>query len=108
MSLYDPDTSTNKEMDTQTSRIMKSKSGHALGQMIDDDDSKDNGLYYYDSLEQCNGKDLDKFKPNPYNLSQQKTLLYDSTLGFIGNNEENGSSRQSSNSDSFEASDNEM
>lgn len=76
--------------------IIKSKSGHAIGHHWTSEDKCESSYYEKPS---CNGKEQ--------KLSQPKTMLYDSTVGFLGS-ENGGGSRKSSNSDSFDGIDNEM
>ncbi|XP_021702895.1 centrosomal protein of 104 kDa isoform X1 [Aedes aegypti] len=77
--------------------IIKSKSGHAIGHHHWASEDKCESSYY--EKPSCNGKEQ--------KLSQPKTMIYDSTVGFLGS--ENGAgSRKSSNSDSFEGIDNEI
>lgn len=78
--------------------IIKSKSGHAIGHHHWASEDKCESSYY--EKPSCNGKDQ--------KLSQPKTMIYDSTVGFLGSSENGGGSRKSSNSDSFEGIDNEM
>ncbi|XP_065080459.1 centrosomal protein of 104 kDa isoform X2 [Ochlerotatus camptorhynchus] len=77
--------------------IIKSKSGHAIGHHHWANEDKCESSYY--DKRNCNGKDQ--------KLSQPKTMIYDSTVGFLGS-ENGGGSRKSSNSDSFEGIDNEI
>uniref|UniRef100_A0A182PQ22 Angiotensin-converting enzyme n=1 Tax=Anopheles epiroticus TaxID=199890 RepID=A0A182PQ22_9DIPT len=128
MKLQDTHSSPVRRLDATTAGIIKSKSGHAIGHhgqwaLADSppvvaapidavETSRDsNGGAYYDKLEplpnagHCNGKDRPK-------LSQHKTAMYDSTIGFLpgaGSGPENGTgSRKSSNSDSFDGIENEI
>ncbi|XP_055596742.1 centrosomal protein of 104 kDa isoform X2 [Uranotaenia lowii] len=81
--------------------IIKSKSGHAIG----------HHHHHWPTASEfesdSNGKDFASVVQQK--LSQPKTLIYDSTIGFLGS-AENGAagSRKSSNSDSFEAMENEI
>ncbi|XP_058059903.1 centrosomal protein of 104 kDa [Anopheles bellator] len=126
MKLQDTHSSPVRRLDATTAGIIKSKSGHAIGQhgqwttattgtgttgTGDDGGTRDsNGSTYYDKLDTgtglslCNGKNAGRQK-----LSQHKTNMYDSTIGFLPGTEgtENGS-RKSSNSDSFEGIDSEI
>ncbi|XP_062548143.1 centrosomal protein of 104 kDa isoform X2 [Armigeres subalbatus] len=77
--------------------IIKSKSGHAIGHHHWTSEDKCESSYY--EKPSCNGKEQ--------KLSQPKTMLYDSTVGFLGS-ENGGGSRKSSNSDSFDGIDNEI
>ncbi|XP_035904417.1 centrosomal protein of 104 kDa isoform X1 [Anopheles stephensi] len=125
MKLQDTHSSPVRRLDATTAGIIKSKSGHAIGHhgqwamadapvtsaTVDLESARDsNGGAYYDKLEpvaggHCNGKDRPK-------LSQHKTAMYDSTIGFLPGTAgapENGSdSRKSSNSDSFEGIESEI
>lgn len=85
--------------------IIKSKSGHAIGHHHWASEDKCESSFY--EKPDCNGKTTLEGGVPKQTLSQPKTLLYDSTVGFLGS--ENGAgSRKSSNSDSFEGIDNEM
>ncbi|XP_058452384.1 centrosomal protein of 104 kDa isoform X2 [Malaya genurostris] len=85
--------------------IIKSKSGHAIGHHHHWSGEDRFESSYYEKPD-CNGKDLDgKMKQT---LSQPKTMIYDSITGFMGSENGGASSRKSSNSDSFEGSDNEI
>lgn len=77
--------------------IIKSKSGHAIGHHHWANEEKCESSFF--DKRNCNGKDQ--------KLSQPKTMIYDSTVGFLGS-ENGGGSRKSSNSDSFDGIDNEM
>lgn len=126
MKLQDTHSSPVRRLDATTAGIIKSKSGHAIGHHhgqwamadsppvtsvpVEVESARDsNGGAYYDKLEPlgntCNGKDRPK-------LSQHKTAMYDSTIGFLPGGSagaENGTgSRKSSNSDSFDGIENEM
>ncbi|XP_038111335.1 centrosomal protein of 104 kDa isoform X1 [Culex quinquefasciatus] len=85
--------------------IIKSKSGHAIGHHHWASEDKCESSFY--EKPDCNGKTTLEGGVPKQTLSQPKTLLYDSTVGFLGS--ENGAgSRKSSNSDSFEGIDNEI
>uniref|UniRef100_A0A182LZ57 TOG domain-containing protein n=1 Tax=Anopheles culicifacies TaxID=139723 RepID=A0A182LZ57_9DIPT len=123
MKLQDTHSSPVRRLDATTAGIIKSKSGHAIGHhapwtmadapitsaTVDLEGARDsNGSAYYDKLDSvgghCNGKDRPK-------LSQHKTAMYDSTIGFLPGTTgpENGSgSRKSSNSDSFDGIESEI
>ncbi|XP_040166236.1 centrosomal protein of 104 kDa isoform X1 [Anopheles arabiensis] len=126
MKLQDTHSSPVRRLDATTAGIIKSKSGHAIGHHhgqwamadsppvtsvpVEVESARDsNGGAYYDKLEPlgttCNGKDRPK-------LSQHKTAMYDSTIGFLPGGSagaENGTgSRKSSNSDSFDGIENEI
>ncbi|XP_053696322.1 centrosomal protein of 104 kDa [Sabethes cyaneus] len=86
--------------------IIKSKSGHAIGHHHHHHWSGEERCEssYYEKPD-CNGKDMEV--GSKQKLSQPRTMIYDSTVGFLES--ENGAgSRKSSNSDSFEGSDNEI
>ncbi|XP_058824558.1 centrosomal protein of 104 kDa isoform X2 [Topomyia yanbarensis] len=85
--------------------IIKSKSGHAIGHHHHWSGEDRFESSYYEKPD-CNGKDLDG--RGKQNLSQPKTMIYDSTAGFLSSENGGVSSRKSSNSDSFEGSDNEI
>ncbi|XP_055642781.1 centrosomal protein of 104 kDa isoform X2 [Toxorhynchites rutilus septentrionalis] len=85
--------------------IIKSKSGHAIGQHHWASEDKCEGSYY--QKPDCNGKDTVLDGGVNQKLSQPKTMIYDSTVGFLVSDNGTGS-RKSSNSDSFEGIDNEI
>ncbi|XP_058124047.1 centrosomal protein of 104 kDa [Anopheles ziemanni] len=128
MKLQDTNSSPVRRLDATTAGIIKSKSGHAIGHhgqwastgigSSGDDGHRDGSGSYYDKLDgsssgHCNGKDagsgtLDRSRQK---LSQSKTNMYDSTIGFLPGvvAPENGAgSRKSSNSDSFDGIENEI
>ncbi|XP_035781687.1 centrosomal protein of 104 kDa-like isoform X2 [Anopheles albimanus] len=129
-----------RRLDATTAGIIKSKSGHAIGHhghwttvasaatglaasaSGDDDPASNNrdsnGSAYYDKLDTrtsngrvSNGKSVASVAAAArQKLTQHKTNMYDSTIGFLpGSGTENGAgSRKSSNSDSFEGIENEI
>ncbi|XP_049547873.1 centrosomal protein of 104 kDa isoform X1 [Anopheles darlingi] len=140
MKLQDTHSSPVRRLDATTAGIIKSKSGHAIGHHghwttvagaglgagssggCDDTASNNrdsNGSTYYDKLDtgtgngrlQCNGKTATSVATVArQKLTQHKTNMYDSTIGFLpGSGTENGAgSRKSSNSDSFDGIESEI
>uniref|UniRef100_A0A182J1Y5 TOG domain-containing protein n=1 Tax=Anopheles atroparvus TaxID=41427 RepID=A0A182J1Y5_ANOAO len=128
MKLQDTNSSPVRRLDATTAGIIKSKSGHAIGHhgqwattgisSTGDDGSRDGSGAYYDKLDggsgHCNGKEAGSgtlARLSRQKLSQSKTNMYDSTIGFLPGAAapENGAgSRKSSNSDSFEGIENEI
>uniref|UniRef100_A0AAG5DUW0 TOG domain-containing protein n=1 Tax=Anopheles atroparvus TaxID=41427 RepID=A0AAG5DUW0_ANOAO len=124
----DTNSSPVRRLDATTAGIIKSKSGHAIGHhgqwattgisSTGDDGSRDGSGAYYDKLDggsgHCNGKEAGSgtlARLSRQKLSQSKTNMYDSTIGFLPGAAapENGAgSRKSSNSDSFEGIENEI
>jgi hypothetical protein len=87
-------------------KIMKSKSGTSIGHHMTDYVKNNGNATYYEAEHGLNGKCDEKLG---INLTQHKTLMFDSFIGFLGDGNGSGSRKSSnSNSDSLEAADREM
>jgi hypothetical protein len=84
-------------------KIMKSKSGTSIVQQMTDYVKNNGSSTYFEAEHGLNGKSSED---KHMNLTQHKTLMFDSFIGFLGeNNVINSRKSSNSNSDSLEAPD---